>query len=48
MFFRTLIAFGSPPPSPSRRGEWSPPYRVFANNFVIIRRGEAAARYWYP
>ncbi|MDF2371123.1 MAG: VCBS repeat-containing protein [Rhizobiaceae bacterium] len=29
-------------------GEWSPPYRVFANNFVIIRRGDANARYWYP
>lgn len=29
-------------------GEWSAAYRVFANNFVVIRRGEAAARYWYP
>ena len=29
-------------------GEWSAPYRVFANNFVIIRRGEDEARYWYP
>jgi hypothetical protein len=29
-------------------GEWSPPYRVFANNFVIIRRGAAEAAYWYP
>ena len=29
-------------------GEWSPAYRVFANNFVIIRRGEADAGYWYP
>ncbi|MCP4316992.1 MAG: VCBS repeat-containing protein [Hyphomicrobiales bacterium] len=28
-------------------GEWSPAYRVFANNFVIIRRGEATAKYWY-
>ena len=25
-----------------------PPYRVFANNFVIIRRGESNAGYWYP
>ncbi|WP_343036166.1 VCBS repeat-containing protein [Chelativorans alearense] len=29
-------------------GEWSPPYRVFANNFVRIERGAAEARYWYP
>ncbi|KFB08871.1 FG-GAP repeat domain-containing protein [Nitratireductor basaltis] len=29
-------------------GEWSHPYRVFANNFVRIERGEAEARYWYP
>ncbi|MBZ8133819.1 CRTAC1 family protein [Afifella sp. IM 167] len=29
-------------------GEWSHPYRVFANQFVVIRRGEAAASYWYP
>jgi hypothetical protein len=29
-------------------GEWSPPYRIFANNFVLIGRGAAAARYWYP
>lgn len=29
-------------------GEWSAAYRVFANNFVVIRRGEARARYWYP
>ncbi len=29
-------------------GEWSAAYRVFANNFVVIRRGEDAARYWYP
>lgn len=29
-------------------GEWSAPYRVFANNFVVIRRGEDHARYWYP
>ena len=29
-------------------GEWSPPYRVFANQFVRIDRGAAAARYWLP
>jgi hypothetical protein len=29
-------------------GEWSPPYRVFGNNFVQIERGARAARYWYP
>jgi hypothetical protein len=29
-------------------GEWSAGYRVFANNFVVIRRGESEARYWYP
>ncbi len=29
-------------------GEWSPSYRVFANNFVQIRRGTDSARYWYP
>ncbi len=29
-------------------GEWSAPYRVFANNFVRIERGSAAAKYWYP
>jgi hypothetical protein len=29
-------------------GEWSPPYRVFANNFVIVERGAPAAKYWYP
>jgi len=29
-------------------GDWSAPYRVFANNFVIIERGAAEARYWYP
>ncbi|UUP17224.1 CRTAC1 family protein [Nitratireductor thuwali] len=28
--------------------EWSPPYRVFANNFVRIERGAVEARYWYP
>ncbi|QDY99824.1 VCBS repeat-containing protein [Nitratireductor mangrovi] len=29
-------------------GEWSAPYRVFANNFVLIGREANAARYWYP
>ena len=29
-------------------GEWSAPYRVFANNFVAIERGSDRARYWYP
>lgn len=28
-------------------GEWSHPYRVFANQHVRIIRGEANARYWY-
>ncbi len=29
-------------------GSWSQSYRVFANNFVIIRRGKENAQYWYP
>ncbi len=29
-------------------GAWSAPFRVFANNFVILRRGDETARYWYP
>lgn len=29
-------------------GEWSQPYRVFANNFVQIERGTTEARYWFP
>ncbi|MDP2119930.1 MAG: CRTAC1 family protein [Hoeflea sp.] len=29
-------------------GEWSHPYRVFANQHVRIIRGEENARYWYP
>lgn len=29
-------------------GEWSAPYRVFANQFVIINRGSDQARYWLP
>jgi hypothetical protein len=29
-------------------GEWSQPYRVFTNNFVVVKRGSAHAQYWYP
>jgi hypothetical protein len=29
-------------------GEWSPSYRVFANNHVVIRRNASDAAYWYP
>ena len=29
-------------------GEWSAPFRVFANNFVVIKRDDTEARYWYP
>ncbi|MBV1703425.1 MAG: CRTAC1 family protein [Hyphomicrobiales bacterium] len=29
-------------------GEWSAPYRVFANNFVIVDRTKTQADYWYP
>ena len=29
-------------------GAWSQPYRVFANNFVVIRRDAENALYWYP
>lgn len=29
-------------------GEWSHPYRVFANQFAVVRRGAEAAAYWYP
>lgn len=29
-------------------GEWSHAYRVFANQYVVIERGAAAAKYWYP
>lgn len=29
-------------------GEWSAPYRVFANQFVVIKRGDEQARYWLP
>ena len=28
-------------------GEWSHPYRVFANQFVIVDRAKPAAGYWY-
>ncbi|SON54445.1 ASPIC and UnbV [Hartmannibacter diazotrophicus] len=29
-------------------GDWSHPYRVFANQFVVIEQGAADAKYWYP
>lgn len=29
-------------------GEWSHPYRVFANQFVIVDREKPIASYWYP
>ena len=29
-------------------GEWSHPYRVFANQFVIVDRAKPQAAYWYP
>ncbi len=29
-------------------GEWSPPYRVFTNQHVVIHRGADAAQYWFP
>ena len=29
-------------------GEWSHPYRVFADQFVVIERGKPSAGYWYP
>ncbi|MEO1089770.1 MAG: CRTAC1 family protein [Pseudomonadota bacterium] len=29
-------------------GSWSHAYRVFANNFAILDRDAADARYWYP
>lgn len=29
-------------------GNWSHGYRVFANQFVLIQRGDETARYWYP
>ncbi len=29
-------------------GAWSHPYRVFANQFVVLQRGAGEAAYWYP
>jgi hypothetical protein len=29
-------------------GEWSAPYRAFANNFVVLKRGADDLTYWYP
>lgn len=29
-------------------GDWSHPYKVFANNHVIIERDSPSANYWYP
>ncbi len=29
-------------------GAWSHPYRVFANQFVVLNRGAGEAAYWYP
>jgi len=29
-------------------GEWSYPYRVFANQFVVLDRTRPQAEYWYP
>ncbi len=29
-------------------GDWSHPYRVFADQFVVIERGKEIADYWYP
>ena len=29
-------------------GSWSAAYRVFANNFVVIKKDDSAVRYWYP
>lgn len=29
-------------------GSWSSTYRVFANNFVVIKKDDATTRYWYP
>jgi enediyne biosynthesis protein E4 len=29
-------------------GEWSYPYRVFANQFVLVDRAKEQAAYWYP
>lgn len=29
-------------------GQWSAAYRLFANNFAVINRGEEHVSYWYP
>jgi hypothetical protein len=29
-------------------GQWSHPYRLFANQHAVIDRGAAEARYWRP
>jgi hypothetical protein len=29
-------------------GEWSYPYRAFANQFVVVDRAKLQAEYWYP
>ena len=29
-------------------GDWSPTYRVFANQFVVLDRTKPQADYWYP
>ena len=29
-------------------GQWSAPYRLFANNFVVVTRGDEHVSYWYP
>jgi hypothetical protein len=29
-------------------GDWSPTYRVFANQFVVLDREKPQAAYWYP
>ncbi len=29
-------------------GEWSQPYRIFANHHVVIQRGATSAKYWFP
>ncbi len=29
-------------------GSWSSTYRVFANNFVVIKKNDPTTRYWYP
>jgi enediyne biosynthesis protein E4 len=29
-------------------GEWSYPYRAFANQFVVVDRSKPQAEYWYP